>query len=191
MANLFAEGGMHHHVGEPPMIGDSTAAASHRDIGLTPFASLGKLGVVLPARLFGPLPPLRVRPLLAVLLAASQLGHLALLPRLRILSPLHLVRAPPARILFTSSQIVGCHRSVSRDALASYRLLAVADVSRDASRAGTSCYAPRHESSFLHQGRLARSRWCCAVASRSLFSPTVRIIAEFRRSISTRNAVST
>ncbi len=101
MANLFAEGGMHHHVGEPPMIGDSTAAASHRDIGLTPFASLGKLGVVLPSRLFGPLPPLRVRPLLAVLLPAAQLGHLALLTRLRVLSPLHLVRAPPARILFT------------------------------------------------------------------------------------------
>jgi hypothetical protein len=57
--------------------------------------------VVLPARLFRPLPPLRVCPLLAVLLPASQLGHLALLARLRILSPLHLVRVPPTRILFT------------------------------------------------------------------------------------------
>ena len=92
---------MHHRVDEPAMIGDSTAAASHRDIGLTPFASLGTLGVVLPARRFGPLPPLHVRPLLAVLLPPSQLGHLALLTRLRILSPLHLVRMPAARILFT------------------------------------------------------------------------------------------
>ncbi len=82
-----------------------------------------ELGVVLAARLFRPLLALLVRPLLALLLPASQLGHLALLTRLRILSPFHLVRAPPARILVTQSQIVGCHRIVSLDALASWRLL--------------------------------------------------------------------
>ena len=68
-----------------------------------PCACVPTLGMVLPARLFGPLPPLRVRPLLVVLLPASQIGERALLARVRVLSPFHLVRAPPARILFTQS----------------------------------------------------------------------------------------
>lgn len=59
--------------------------------------------MVLPARLVGPLPPLAVRTLLVILLLALQFSQRALPARKRVLPPFHIIRTPPARILFTQS----------------------------------------------------------------------------------------